>query len=381
MTLERSIVEAASRLRRNREPHLVATVVRVCGAGYRQPGARMLLTQFRWITGAVSGGCLTGDIAKLAWSRTRDGDPFVITYDSTHPADDEDIRSAFGLGGDGIVDVMVERAGAPGRLDPLAFADECLRTQRRGAVVTVIRSRVPEIKIGTRVAVRAGGEPHEDAIGDDILRTAMLADARAAIASGESCNRSYTSARGVVDVFVEAILPPPHLFVFGTGHDAVPLVELARDLGWDVSVCTNADRVTVNQRFRCEVIVGTPEEHAVRIADRDRAVAIVMGHDYETDRANLGMLIGSRARYIGVLGPRARTTRMLDELYLVAQDDPRLHSPIGVDLGAETPHELALAIVAEIQAVLHQAARIRERTHVRPMPRITEAVALATAVG
>jgi len=379
MSIERPILDAATRLRRNRESHLVATVVRVCGTGYRQPGARMLLTQFRWITGSVTGGCLTGDIAKLAWQRTRDGDPFIITYDPQHPCEDDDIRSAFGLGCDGIVDVLVERAGVPGRVDPLAFAEECLRSQKRGAIVTVIRSRVPEIKIGSRVAVLVGSDPIEDSISDEILRTAMLADARAAIASGESCNRSYTSARGAVDVFVEAILPPPHLFVFGTGHDAVPLVELARDLGWDVSVCTNADRVTVNQRFRCEVIVGTPEEHAARLAQCDRAVAIVMSHDYDIDRANVGMLIGSRARYIGVLGPRPRTTRMLNDLYLVAQDDPRLHSPIGLAFGVDTPHELALAIVAEIQAVLHQAPR--ERVHVRPMPRITEAVALAAPIG
>jgi xanthine/CO dehydrogenase XdhC/CoxF family maturation factor len=270
----------------------------------------------------------------------------------------------------------------PGRVDPLAFAAECLRTQRRGAVVTVIRSRVPEVKVGARVALSLGGDHEEDAIGDDILRTAMLADARAAIGTGESCNRSYTSARGSVDVFVEAILPPPRLFVFGTGHDALPLVELAHDLGWDVIVCTHEPRELTRQRFghAADVAIGSLREHSAHIDECDRAVAVVMSHNYDVDREQLGMLIASRARYIGVLGPRERTTRMLNELYLVAQDDPRLHAPLGLPLGADTPHELALAIVAEIQAALHQVPLLRDRIYDRKLPRITEAVELATVL-
>ncbi|HEY5922634.1 MAG TPA: XdhC family protein, partial [Kofleriaceae bacterium] len=93
----------------------------------------------------------------------------------------------------------------------------------------------------------------------------------------------------------------------------------------------------------------------------------------------LGMLIGTRAHYIGVLGPRARTTRMLNELYLVAQHDPRLHAPVGLTIGAETPHEIALAIVAEVKAVLSRvpARSLRDDVgpiHDRPMPRIAQEI-------
>src|SRR5688500_7442417 len=118
MTIERQIIDAAQRLRRQREPHLIATVLRVQGSAYRRPGARMLLTQFRWIPVSVSGGCVEADIAKKGWWRTQGGEPVVVTYDSSVDTDanDDDIRSAFGLGCDGIVDVMLERAGAPGRL-------------------------------------------------------------------------------------------------------------------------------------------------------------------------------------------------------------------------------------------------------------------------
>jgi xanthine dehydrogenase accessory factor len=382
MTIERQIIDAAARLRRQREPHLIATVVRVQGSAYRRPGARMLLTQFRWITGSVSGGCLEGDIAKKGWWRTQDGDPVLVTYDSrlAPDADDDDIRSAFGLGCDGVVEVLLERAGAPGRLDPLEFASECIRTQKRGALVTVIRSGLPEIKVGSRVAVRAGTDGQADAIADDVLRTAMMADGRAAIASGQSMTRSYASARGTIDVFVEAVLPPPRLFVFGTGHDAVPVVHFGRTLGWDVTVCADQVRVSTRQRFSQadEILVGSPAELAARIDECDRAVAVVMNHNYELDREHLATLIGSRARYIGVLGPRARTTRMLTELQVMAHD-PRVHAPVGLQIGAETPHEIALAIVTEVQAVLARvpAQSLRDRVgpiHDRPMPRIAREI-------
>jgi len=140
-------------------------------------------------------------------------------------------------------------------------------------------------------------------------------------------------------------------------------------------------RVSIRQRFvrADEVLVGTSAELAARIDHCDRAVAIVMGHDYQLDREHLGMLLATRARYIGVLGPRARTTRMLEELGTGAADDPRIHAPLGLELGAETPQEIALAAIAEIQAVIARApgSNLRDRLgpiHDRPEPAVAVAV-------
>jgi len=334
----------------------------------------MLLTQFRWIAGSVSGGCLEGDIAYKGWWRTRGGEPVLVTYDSSVPdgADDDDVRAAFGLGCDGVVEVLLERAGGPGRLDALELADECARTQRRAVVVTVFRSTDPAVRIGTRIALGTGGEPREEtreAPLDDALRAAMIDDARTALEAGASCNRSYATARGQLETFIEVVLPPPRLFVLGTGHDAVPVVQLARAVGWDVTIGARRSRVTTRERFRLadEVLIGTPAELAARIDVCDRALAIVMSHDYEHDRELLGMLLATRTQYIGVLGPRTRTQRMLGELAPAAQDDPRLHAPVGLELGAETPQEIALAIVAEIQSVLRRAPAGSLRDRVGPI--------------
>src|SRR5688500_5876903 len=108
MVTERSIVEAAARLRRHGEPYLVATVVSTSGTAYRRPGARMVLTRFRWVAGTVTGGVLEGDISNTGWQKTKEA-PLLVRYDAADggPAEDEDIRSAFGLGCDGAVEVLI----------------------------------------------------------------------------------------------------------------------------------------------------------------------------------------------------------------------------------------------------------------------------------
>ena len=144
--------------------------------------------------------------------------------------------------------------------------------------------------------------------------------------------------------------------MFGIGRDAAPIVQLARAIGWDVAVCAHEPRHATRTRFTQadEILVGTAADLAARVDECDRAIALVMSHRYELDRNNLGALVGTRVRYIGVPGPRGRAEKMRGELCL-GLDDARIHAPVGLDLGAQTAHEQALAIIAEIQTVLRQA--------------------------
>jgi len=352
---ERTIVEAAERLRRHGEPYLVATVVCVNGAAYRRPGARMLLTRFRWVAGSVSGGCLEGDISEKGWMRTRDGNPVVVTYDTATSLDnDDDIRSAFGLGCEGTVEVLLERAGVAGRIDALEFAARCLRAHKRGAVMTVFHSTDSDVRVGARLAITAGGELEEEADAiDPAVKSAIDADLRGVIECGKSTNRAYETPRGRIEVLIEAVLPPPRLFLCGTGHDAVPVAKLARSIGWDVFVCASDAKYSTRERFNMvdDVLIGAPAEILAKVAESDRAVALVMNHNCDRDREALSMLLGTKLRYIGVIGPRTRTRRLLRELG-VDDEDPRVVGPAGLEIGAESPQELALAIVGEMQAVL-----------------------------
>ncbi len=369
------LIEAAARLHEEEEPFLLATVVCVRGSSYRRPGARMLLTRDRWVAGSVSGGCLEGDVLKKGWWRTEAG-PVLLTYDSTSP---DDVRWGFGLGCDGVVEVLLERSGPPAtpakpaRIDPLAFLGLCHRTQQRGALATIFRSDVPDAHVGDRVALLPGAQGESDVLPGP-LRERLLFDARAVLLKGESMVCSYPGEGGTVEAFIEAVLPPAQLFVFGAGHDAVAVVQMAHAVGWETIVCEPHARWATRERFAWadEVLFAPPAQAAARVEKSDRAMAIVMGHSYEQDRDYLNMLLGTRARYIGVLGPRRRTARMLGEVgQTLALGDPRVHAPVGLAIGAETPQEIALSIIAEVQAALTQTPApslrdLRGRIHQDP---------------
>ncbi|MFO0737687.1 MAG: XdhC family protein [Labilithrix sp.] len=346
----------AAALRARGLPVLLATVVRVAGSSYRRPGARMLVAEDRWLAGCVSGGCLEADVVRRGEFRIRDGVPVVVRYDSTS---DDDIGWGFGVGCNGVIEVMLERLAPDAPDDPLAFVRAVIDDESLGAMVTVFESRDPAVPIGARAFLRGSAVTMTCPLPRVWVEAAMQTTARPQIVTHDG-----------VTALVEPIAPPPRVFIAGSGHDAVPLVSLAQAMGMRVTV---ADRhASIAQRERLagadELLIGSPEELARAIDARQTALVVVMTHDYDRDREYLGAALGTRARYIGVLGPERRTARLLAELEKGgrrASDDAlsRLHAPAGLDVGAETPKEIALAILAEMQAKLAnaRAGYLRER--------------------
>lgn len=352
-----ALLEAAATLRRTREEFLIATVVDVRGSAYRRPGARMIVTRDRWVAGSVSGGCLEGDIVHKGFWRLSGGQPVVVTYDSTESDD--------AVGCNGAIDILFEH-GHEGDLDPLSLIATARERQERVHLATVIRSSRPAVLVGSRLALVGDGGIRGE-LGELRLHASVCETLRALSTT------TVASFEGV-DVLFELITPPPRLFVLGGGHDAVPLVDHARAVGWDVFICLPHARPVARERFRnvAGFVFGDPGDIGCAVNASQRALAVVMNHHYEHDRASLRALHGSSAKYIGVLGPRHRTARMLAELGIVR--DARLHAPVGLAIGAETPEEIALAIVAEMQAVLTQtdAARLREQPGPIHTPREVE---------
>jgi xanthine/CO dehydrogenase XdhC/CoxF family maturation factor len=158
----------------------------------------------------------------------------------------------------------------------------------------------------------------------------------------------------------DAAETPPHLFVFGDGPDALPLVTLARTLGWTVTVVQTRARFETLARFVTadHVRTGPPARIAAQVDAAECPLAVVMTHDAAHDREALAMLLGSRARYIGLVGPRLRAEDVLASLDRTGPSlrgpigRGRIHAPAGLAIGAETPAEIALAILAEAKAVL-----------------------------
>jgi xanthine/CO dehydrogenase XdhC/CoxF family maturation factor len=159
------------------------------------------------------------------------------------------------------------------------------------------------------------------------------------------------------DVFVEWIGPPLALVVFGAGHDAQPLVRFAKELGWQVTVADGRANYATQERFpRADRVVVIDAQNPLKGMEVTRETAVVMmTHNYQQDAALLRHILPAKPRYLGLLGPKSRTEDLLKEVALPVTGID-LHAPVGLDLGSDAPASIALAIVGEIQAVLHARA-------------------------
>ena len=365
-----SIIDTYRALEQRGTQVALATVVNVTGSTYRRPGARMLIAADGRTVGSVSGGCLERDVLNQAQRVLQWNKPRVITYDSMS---DDDIVWEFNLGCNGIVDVLIELLPHNGNRDLLSFLADCLDRRQTGIVATVFG-----IEGDTKAAIcnrlmLSGQQPEIHDIGDDDLAEAIRSDARCLLKSSTSMVKMYEMATGRAQVFIEAIQPPVPLVIFGAGYDAIPLVRFAKELGWHVTVVDPRPGHAIPTRFPLAdtLIVCRTEEVCERIRIDRCTVAVVMTHNFLHDAELLRMLLPSPLRYLGLLGPKRRTQRLLHEArekdVVVSQRYlDRVYGPVGLDIGADTPEEVALAIVAEIQTVL--AGRLGGMLRIREGP-------------
>ncbi len=363
----RRIAEAWTALKAQASPALLATVVQTSGSTYRRPGARLLMSEDRWLAGGISGGCLEGEVLKKAWWRTREG-PVVVTYDST--TTDEDVSWSFGLGCNGKVDVLQERVLPDARpTHPLDFLVDRLAARRPGVLATVFRAgSTSRARPGQRLVLDESGVRTD--VTEAALREQLQAAAAAALAAGRSSVRRDGSGESAVETLVEVVKPPRPLVIFGNGQDAVSLVRLAAELGFHTTVVANRPTGVPQDAFReADVrLTATPETALGRVPLGEDAAVIVMTHNLVHDRGFLRLALESGCAYVGALGPRLRTEQMLAELaqggFVPSEAQRRrLHSPTGLDVGAEQSEEIALAILGEVLAAVsgREGASLRRR--------------------
>ena len=339
----------------------LATLVHVDGSSYRGVGARALALPDGDTIGLISGGCLEGDLLERAGEVLADGRPRTVRYDSTAP---EDALLGLGLGCNGVVDVLLERVGdaaAGGRYLPLI---EQVRVEGRRSVLATVYHSSEADELGARVALvearpAADGTavaPHTHAFGNlrAKLREAVTCDLTALLKDGRSRSKAYRIDGSPVQVLLERVEPLLPLTVCGAGPDAEPLVTLAANLGWAPVVFDHRAAFARPERFpgADRVVTGAREEFAAAVPPRSGEVAVLVTHSYPTDLIYLEQFATRNVRYVGVLGPRRRLQRLLEELGPRAPASDLLYGPAGLDIGADTPAEIALSIVAEIRAVL-----------------------------
>ncbi len=352
----------------------LATIVAVRGSTYRRPGARLLVPEEGVPIGNISGGCLEGDVADMARVVMDEGTARLAGWDLTA---DDDAVWGLGLGCNGAIEVFIEPAEEAALVASALRA--ALEEDRPICVITAIESEDAAVEPGARIVVRPDTDAGPDgSLGSASLDAEAVAAARELLAAERSEVRTLT---GGVRAFIEVLEPPLRLLVCGAGHDAIPLTRAAAGLGWNAIVVDDRPAFLTTDRYPDAggfVHVEAPELTAKTTPIDAHTFAVVMTHNFLRDKEYLRSLLESPAVYIGMLGPGARTERLLMELRdegvtITDEDRARTHGPAGLDLGAEGPEEIAQSIVAEIIAVKRARGGgfLKERPgpiHDRPAP-------------
>jgi xanthine dehydrogenase accessory factor len=345
----RTLLPALQRLEATGDRAAIALVIATAGSTYRKAGAAMLLTATGLTDGAVSGGCLEADLLVRAQeSVLPTGRAELVQYDTT--ATDEEVWG-LNLGCNGRVDLLLAPAPHP-LVAPLRAE---LAGRRRAGLLWGLSG--PELGRCWLLTERGlwGAAPPDGG-------ESALAEAYAALWTGRHALLHDGGAR----YFLQTLLPAPRLVIFGAGAEGPPLARGALGLGWDVTVIDQRPALLHPARWPEGVERITADaERAVRAVDlQPDDFCILMTHHFERDRQLLRDLLAGRPRYIGVLGPRARTNLLLSGLQLTPADASRIASPLGLDLGGEGPEAIALSALAELEAVRwgRSGGRLTDRT-------------------
>lgn len=329
----------------------LATVVRVEGSSYRRTGARMLvLDNGTWI-GGISGGCLEGDALKRARLAINNSRATLITYDTT---EDDPHQIGVGLGCNGIIDVLFTPLDLNDKNNPVEMLKSCVEASRDTHVlltITALDGTWNQLAPGN--VIRYKGRDSLTTLNNPCIETAIFDKVLQQIADNKSSPAQFSAETNSIEIFIEILPPEISVVLMGHQYDVYPMSRLLKELDWRVSVCGDVLKINSQIRAYTDAIIAAPEFNSLTI-DEHTAI-ILMSHDYKTDKKNLLRALQTRASFIGMLGPRVRSERIWKELAeegtaLSDSDMDRIHAPVGLDIGAVTPEEIALSLAAGIKA-------------------------------
>jgi len=243
-------------------------------------------------------------------------------------------------------------------INPVKLLQKALARRQKSVLLTIFSTEEKnKPQVGTCLLME-----EDNIITGDIrvagIKESVMIDVKKAMEAQTSSFINYTSEGQTITAFIEYLQPPVSLVVVGAGNDAIPLVNIADVMGWEARVVDGRDTHAKRERFvsACQVLVSKPEKALEQIPIDEQTVFVLMTHNYNYDLAMLRALLEREVTYIGVLGPKKKTERMLAELkelgiVLTEKQLNSIHGPVGLDIGAETAEEIALSIIAEIKAV------------------------------
>lgn len=334
----------------------LATVVHVEGSSYGRPGSRMLVTDSGEMTGAISGGCLEGDALRKALLAINQRQTKLVTYDTR---DEDDASVGAQLGCSGIIQVLFEPIQLNLSNHPILLLQKAVAIRQASVLVTFFsyHNRFQQ-QPGTCLIREANGQI-SGTIPFAALETDVLNDMEEVWNNRQSAFRQYQVMDSTIMAFIEWMPPAVSLVVVGAGNDAIPLMEIGSTMGWEVRIVDGRQSHAKPDRFAsaCQVLVSKPKNVLAQIPMDEHTAFVLLTHNYQYDLAMLKCLLPLNIPYIGVLGPKKKMERMLQEiqstgLHLTPQMLDKVFGPTGLEIGAETAEEIALSIVAEIKAVL-----------------------------
>jgi xanthine/CO dehydrogenase XdhC/CoxF family maturation factor len=334
-------------------------LVRTVGSTYRKAGAMLLMAGDGEYAGLISGGCLEGDLGERARAVIETGRSALVTYDTRNA---DDLVWGLGLGCEGAMHILLLRVGPREEWQPLLHLAGSLAAYVPTAIGVVTESQDAGIPLGALLlppqtgAASAIALPRSPPTGvaAALLEPRVLAALAATAGSGAADSLEGPGARW--HLLLLPLSLPPRLLLLGAGPDALPVVDFAARLHWQVTLVDHRPAYAVAAHFPSaeRVLLARPEELGETLDLSRFSAAVVMSHHLSSDLEYLRALSAAPVPYIGLLGPRARREKLLSELGAGAQRlRPRLHSPVGLNLGGRTPEAIALAIVAEIHAFAH----------------------------
>lgn len=328
----------------------LATVVKVEGSSYRQPGARMLVTEKGELTGAISGGCLEGDALRRALLCISQKQNKLITYDTSK---EEDADFGMQLGCNGIVHILFEYIDENKSNNPIVLLEKLKEKREVGVIASLYTFKRNAVQTGTSLFYRDDTMFFCSEYGSELIHIA-----KTVLQNGVSLIKKIDINGQQYEALIEFIDLPLHLVIAGAGNDVQPLVKAADLVGWETTVADGRFGYAQSQRFpeAKNVWHAKPGELIDRLKIDSATYFILMTHNYKYDLALLELLLKTCSPYIGILGPKSKLNRMFDDLHqqgieITDNHLSRIYGPVGLDIGAETSHEISISVLSEIMAV------------------------------
>lgn len=328
----------------------IAQVVRVEESSYRREGARMLVFESGVFEGGISGGCLEGDALKRSQIAILKEEPSIVTYDTSK---DDENQIGVGLGCNGVIDVLISPITPEGKT--LSFLERCTSSRKAHILVTITATNTtdPELRLGQTFYFDTEQKSLENCPNKE-LEGLLNTDIQKVLETQKSRIFHYATAAFEISAFIELIPPQFHLAIYGDNYDVYPMIDLAKVMDWEVSLVGKLQKLRKDKLGAVKNLYQKDDEQHPPV---DRRTAIVlMAHDYKTDLKNLQHALQTPTPYIASLGPKKRFEKMQAELLkrgtpLTPEQLERIYAPCGLEIGANTPEEIAMSIFTEILSV------------------------------